>query len=77
MRIVDSGRRRIRDRVGPERVARLRLARGDSTGARALASGFDAAAAPIDLLYLRPSLELRAAAGDPDARRRLRALSAR
>jgi hypothetical protein len=65
--------------LGAERLllARLRLARGDSTGARALASGFDAAAAPIDLLYLRPSLELRAAAGDPDARRRLRALSAR
>lgn len=27
MRIVDSGRRRLRDRVGPERVARLHLAR--------------------------------------------------
>ena len=36
-------------------------------------SQYDAAAAPIDLLYLRPSLEVRAAAGDPDARRRLRA----
>jgi hypothetical protein len=65
--------------LGAERMllARLRLARGDTAGARLVASGFDAAAAPIDLLYLRPSLELRAAAGDPDARRRLRALTTR
>jgi tetratricopeptide (TPR) repeat protein len=65
--------------LGAERMllARLRLTRGDTAGARLAASGFDAAAAPIDILYLRPSLELRAAAGDPGARRRLQALTAR
>ncbi|HSE27774.1 MAG TPA: hypothetical protein VLA95_06050, partial [Gemmatimonadales bacterium] len=65
--------------LGAERIllARLRLARGDTGGARLVASGFDAAAAPIDLLYLRQSLELRSAAGDPDARRRLQGLTPR
>ena len=63
--------------LGAERLllARLRLARGDTTGARLVASGFDAAA-PIDLLYLRPSLEVRAAS-DPEARRRLTTLTRR
>ncbi|HJS47323.1 MAG TPA: hypothetical protein VJ773_04955, partial [Gemmatimonadales bacterium] len=63
--------------LGAERLllARLRLARGDTTGARFVASGFDAAA-PIDLLYLRPSLEVRAAS-DPEARRRLTTLTRR
>ena len=68
--------------LGAERLllARLRLARGDSTGALQVASTFDATAAYIDLLYLRPSLELRAQAagarGGP-YRRRLDALSSR
>ena len=68
--------------LGGERLllARLRLARGDSTGAVQVASTFDATAAYVDLLYLRQSLELRAQAAGARGgqyRRRLDALSAR
>ncbi len=59
-------------------LARLAVARGDTALGLAVASSLDGSAEPLNLLQLRPSLELRAALPGPPgraARRRLEALT--